>query len=541
VSTIDRSEESTRPEDVPGLVALEKPPLPFPVVGIGASAGGIKALQAFFDAMPPDTGMAFVVVVHLSPRHESSLAEVLQPHTSMRVTQVMRTVAIEADHVYVIPPNRRLMMTGGHLRIEEFPGHDGRAAIDVFFRSLAMAHRQNAIAIVLSGSGSDGAVGLKRIKEHGGVTLVQVPSEAEYDSMPRAAQAAGIVDFSLPVAEMPDKLVALWRNLRSIALPMPEAPSVPRDEAQRMEEALSGVLALLKARTGHDFNDYKRATIVRRLERRLQVNQLPDLPRYRDFLERHPSETRALLKDLLISVTNFFRDKEVFDKLGQDILPNLLADKALQDHVRAWVPACATGEEAYSIAMLVTECAERLGAAPAVQIFATDIDEEALQAARVGFYPESIALDVSETRLRRFFVRESGGYRVHSAIREMVMFAPHNVLRDPPFSRIDLVTCRNLLIYLNREVQTRVLDIFHFALRPRGYLVLGSSESVDDRSESFAPVDKVHRIFQAQPVGHPFAIVPRSTVLMPLARPGAPPAPPTLLRVADLAQPRLSA
>jgi two-component system, chemotaxis family, CheB/CheR fusion protein len=528
VSTIDRSEESTRPEDAPGLVALEKPPLPFPVVGIGASAGGIKALQAFFDAMPPDTGMAFVVVVHLSPRHESSLAEVLQPHTSMRVTQVMRTVAIEADHVYVIPPNRRLMMTGGHLRIEEFPGHDGRAAIDVFFRSLAMAHRQNAIAIVLSGSGSDGAVGLKRIKEHGGVTLVQVPSEAEYDSMPRAAQAAGIVDFSLPVAEMPDKLVALWRNLRSIALPMPEAPSVPRDEAQRMEEALSGVLALLKARTGHDFNDYKRATIVRRLERRLQVNQLPDLPRYRDFLERHPSETRALLKDLLISVTNFFRDKEVFDKLGQDILPNLLADKALQDHVRAWVPACATGEEAYSIAMLVTECAERLGAAPAVQIFATDIDEEALQAARVGFYPESIALDVSETRLRRFFVRESGGYRVHSAIREMVMFAPHNVLRDPPFSRIDLVTCRNLLIYLNREVQTRVLDIFHFALRPRGYLVLGSSESVDDRSESFAPVDKVHRIFQAQPVGHPFAIVPRSTVLMPLARPGAPPAPPTL-------------
>jgi two-component system CheB/CheR fusion protein len=330
--------------------------LPFPVVGIGASAGGIKALQLLFDRMPPDTGMAFVVVLHLSPRHESSLAEVLQAHTAMRVAQVSGAVPIEPDHVYVIPPNRRLTMRDGQLEIDALPGDDARTAIDMFFRSLAAAHRQNAVAIVLSGSGSDGAVGLKRVKEHGGVTLVQAPDEAEYDSMPRTALAAGIVDFTLPVAAMPDKLVALWRNLRRITLPGPEAPAARRDGAERMEDALAGVLALLKARTGHDFSEYKRATILRRLERRLQVNQLPDLPSYREFLERHPTETRALLKDLLISVTNFFRDKQVFDQLGLEILPKLLADKSLEDHVRAWVPACATGEEAYSIAMLVAEC-----------------------------------------------------------------------------------------------------------------------------------------------------------------------------------------
>jgi len=493
--------ENVDDEAMPPPVAAGGHGLSFPVVGIGASAGGLKALMAFFEHMPSGSGMAFVVVIHLSPTHESNVDNILRSVTRMPVLQVTEAVRIERDHVYVIPPNKHLHMRDGLLDLAPFTRKDGSAtSIDSFFRTLAAAHREHAIAIVLSGTGSDGSVGVKNIKEHGGIIIVQAPMDAEHDAMPRNAIGTGVADFVLPVAGMPERVMQLWQTMQQIRRAPVDDASHAATEPASHDPPLREILQTLRHRTGHDFAQYKRPTVMRRIERRLQVNQLVDLRSYAAFLRDHPAETRALLKDMLISVTNFFRDREAFDALERTILPELFAGKSSADEVRVWVAGCATGEEAYSIAMVLTEYADDRPSAPTIQIFATDIDEDAIAVARAGIYTEAIATDVPAARLRRFFARETGGYRVQKSVRERVMFATHNVLRDPPFSRLDLVSCRNLLIYLNRDVQARVLNVFHFGLQPGGYLMLGSSESVDDLGASFVAVDKANHLFRARPV-----------------------------------------
>lgn len=501
--------------------ALTPSALDFPVVGIGASAGGIPALQAFFQAMPADPGMAFVVVLHLSPKHASSLAQVLQQCTSMTVTTLQAPTPIERNHVYVIAPNKLLAMNDSYLSVSDLDQAHGRqVTIDLFFRTLAVVHRERAFAIVLSGNGSDGAVGITRIKEEAGVTFAQTPQEAEFDGMPRAAIATGTIDWVLPAAQMPAKLMELWANARTIELPSAHEIGLRVDQppngdaVKAAEEALRDILMLLRARTGHDFRNYKRATVLRRLERRMQVHGLPNLPAYRAFVQGQPEEAAALLKDLLIGVTNFFRDPEAFEVLQRDVLPEVVEQAAHSEAgLRAWVAGCATGEEAYSIAMLLCEQAAALTHPPKIHVFATDIDEAAIGVARLGSYHTAIETDVTAARLRRFFDKEGNQYRIRKEAREKVMFAAHNILRDPPFSKLDLICCRNLLIYLDREVHAEILEMFHFALKPGGILFLGSSESADTASQLFSVVDKKSRIFRANMV----ARTPRFVPTLPIA------------------------
>ncbi|KTS75385.1 chemotaxis protein [Pseudomonas oryzihabitans] len=480
--------------------------LPFPVVGIGASAGGIQALLRFFEALPADCGMAFVVVMHLSPEHQSSLDQILQRATRLPVQQVTQPVPIEADHVYVIPPGFDLTMNDGYLRLNPAERLSGdHVAVDLFFRALADVHKTRAIAIVLSGNGADGSVGLGRIKEQGGVTLAQAPEDAEFDSMPSSAIAAGAVDFVMPVVDMPQKLLELATTIHSLSQgelrQIDFEARVPGASNKAMQLALRDILTLLRTRTGHNFKQYKTATVLRRVERRMQVNTIPDMPAYACFLHEHPEETPALLKDMLIGVTNFFRDREAFEALERDIIPELFEQvQGLEEdqELRVWSAACSSGEEAYSLAMLLTEQAELRQSAARLQIFATDLDEHALAVARHGVYPGSIVTDVPPSRLRQHLLKEQNQYRVKKELREKVLFAQHNLLSDPPFSRLDLISCRNLLIYLDREVQAEILHTFHFALKPGGYLFLGSSESADVQSNLFATVDKKNRIYRAK-------------------------------------------
>ncbi len=494
------------------------PSLDFPVVGIGASAGGIQALLRFFEQMPRDAGMTFVIILHLSPKHESRVDEVLQRVASMPVTQVLKPTRIEKNHVYLISPSNDLSMSDGYLRVTRVDGRAGApVAIDRFFRSLADVHGQRAMSVILSGTGSDGTVGIGRIKERGGIALAQSPDDAEYPEMPQSALSSGLVDIVLPVAELPQKLIEISANARMIQLPatagewVSAAPAVDVDEVA--ERALQEILTVLRIQTGHDFRHYKRATVLRRIERRLQVNALPDLPAYQGFLERHLDETRALLKDMLIGVTNFFRDHEAFAAIEQDVVPRICEGKDHEEQVRAWVAGCSTGEEAYSIAMLLSEKVAGSASPRDIQVFATDIDDRAIEAARSGRYPESILTDVSPSRLRQFFTHTRGFYIVNKSLRETVLFAAHNVLRDPPFSQLDLVSCRNLLIYLDRTVQRQVLQTMHFALRPGGYLFLGSSESAEVAEDLFAPVDKKNRIYRAKIIANRTRVTPllRST------------------------------
>ncbi|RJF95116.1 CheR family methyltransferase [Noviherbaspirillum saxi] len=477
--------------------------LDFPVVGIGASAGGLEASIRFFEGMPADSGMAFVVVLHLSPMHESASSEVLQRVTAMPVIQVTKTTLIQRNHVYVISPNHNLSMKDGYLTVTEFTSSPGpRVVIDVFFRTLAEAHREQAFAIVLSGSGSDGAVGITRIKEQGGIILVQHPNEAQHDGMPLAAIAGGTADFILPVREIPAKLVELCKNARAIELPSfegKENDSLLEDRSSNeSEEALQHIIKLLLVHTGHDFRHYKRPTILRRIERRLQVRGAATLAEYGKLLEADPNEHGALLRDMLIGVTNFFRDKDAFDALETKVLPDILAGKQSNEQIRAWVPACSSGEEAYSIAMLISDQVAQLNKPSQIHVFASDIDERAIGTARAALYPGSIMADVPPERLQQYFTKEEERYRIRKTIRDRVLFAPHNILRDPPFSKLDLISCRNLLIYLNREMQAHVLEMFHFSLNPGGFLFLGSSESADLASNLFTAVDKKHRIYQVR-------------------------------------------
>ncbi|HEX8131446.1 MAG TPA: CheR family methyltransferase [Pyrinomonadaceae bacterium] len=491
----------------------------FLIVGLGASAGGIHALKEFFAHVPARSGMAYVVILHLSPDHESKLAEVLQSTASMPVMQVRERIRVEPDHVYVISPNQSLSMNDGHLSHSELRNiEERRAPVDIFFRTLAESHHSRAVCVVLSGTGADGSMGMKRVKERGGICIVQEPGEAEYADMPRNSIATGLVDYVLPVGQIPAKIIGYKQHLDKIAIPVdPEA----RPESD--DVALHDIFTQLRARTGHDFSNYKRSTLLRRIERRVRLHELSDLPAYGRLLRMLPDEAQALLKDLLISVTNFFRDPSAFLALERSIVHKLFEDKGEDGHVRVWVAGCATGEEAYSLAMLLSEYAPQTRAAPHLQVFATDIDEEAIAKAREGLYTLNDAADVSAERLHRFFVKEVKGYRVRREIREMVLFSTHNVIKDPPFSHLDLITCRNLLIYLNRAAQERVMQVFHFALNPGGFLFLGTSESVEGSSELFIPLDKENHIFQSR---HVAARPPVPVPGLSLATRNASPSPP---------------
>jgi two-component system CheB/CheR fusion protein len=497
---------------------------PAAVVGLGASAGGIAVLQQFFSDMSAESGLAFVVVMHLSPEHESNLANVIAQKTSMPVMQVNEPVKVKPNHVYVIPPNHQLTFEDSTLHLVPPQQALGRrVTIDLFFRTLAQAYGQRAVGVILSGSDTDGVIGLKHIRAQGGVTIAQDPDEAEHDSMPATAISSGMVDWVLPVADLAPKLMEFVRNENRMKLP-PEDPDSPDPEAKDPEApggetvsdvtraendelALRDVLAYLRAQTGHDFAHYKRATVLRRVARRMQVNSLETIPDYRNFIRTHPVEARALLQDLLIGVTHFFRDQQSFAALEANI-PQLFAGRGENDRIRIWVAGCASGEEAYSIGMLLCEHAERLENPPSIQIFASDLDEHAIQDARDGTYPTTIEADVSVERLRRFFDRHHGRYRVKKNLREKILFASHNVLRDPPFSRVDLISCRNLLIYLNRTAQEQTFDIFHFSLRPGGLLFIGSSETGGNVQSLFSPLDAKNRIFVRRSVPRPSWRIP---------------------------------
>ena len=463
------------------------------VVGIGGSAGALKALTTFFEGIPRETGMSFVVVVHLSAEHESLLPELLRRSAAVPVTQVTRRTRLEPNHVYVIPPGKNLQLTDSHLAISD-QGPGARMTVDFFFRTLAYNH-PDSVGIILSGGGTDGTVGMKAIKELGGLLLVQDPEEAEFDSMPRSAIGTGLVDFVLPVRRLADKVIELQQSGNGVRR-FRQAEEVPVGE----EALLERILMHVRAQTGHDFDGYKPTNVLRRIARRMHVNRVPDLQSYLGVLRKDPEEARGLIKDLLISVTSFFRDPEAFTALQTEVIPALFRGKAADEELRVWAAGCATGEEAYSIAMLLLEQAPTSGLPPRVQIFASDIDEEALGRAREGCYPEAIRADVSEERLRRFFLREGDYYRVGKELRDLVIFTEHSLLKDPPFSRLDLLSCRNLLIYLQRDLQQKVFSLFHYALRPDGFLFLGSAEGAESVQDLFKAVDKKHRIFRRQPL-----------------------------------------
>jgi two-component system CheB/CheR fusion protein len=502
-----------------------------PVVGLGGSAGGMEALRTLLETTPADTGVAFVVVLHTSATHEAALAQELQRATSMRVVPVSVRERIAPNTVYVAAPGKALRTRGEILEVADIPpGHGRHVAVDYFFRALADTHGPHAVAVVLSGVDGDGAIGVKRIKERGGLTVAQEPQEALHNGMAQSAIATGMIDWVLPVREIGARIHGYLRMETRLRLPPEASPAeveghaLPAEGGRSAggtavsvepadEAAFREVLGFVRSRTGRDFVDYKRATVLRRIGRRMQVNGVDNLAAYLDCLRTRPGEAGALLQDMLISVTNFFRDSECFQAL-EGIVHDLFRNKSASDTVRVWVVACATGEEAYSMAMLLSEHARTLESPPSIQIFATDIDEDAIRIARDGLYPAAAEADVSQDRLRRFFIREPRGYRVRRDLREMVLFAAHDVLKDSPFSRIDLATCRNLLIYLNRDAQARVFDTLHFSLVPGGRLFLGASETVEDNSPLFALIDKKHRLYAQRHVA-------RAGLPMPVGRSSA--------------------
>jgi two-component system CheB/CheR fusion protein len=458
------------------------------VAAIGASAGGIQALQSFFAALPNDTGAAFVVVVHLDPEHRSELVNIIAARTRMPVVEVGTRQHVQANHVYVIPPDRRLQMVDHEISALEFDEPRGhRAPIDLFFRSFA-EKLGDGFAVILSGAGADGAIGVRAVKESGGIILVQDPKEAEYASMPRSAIATGVADFVMPVRDLAKRLVDLINIKEHVSIP---------DIRNFDEELLRRILAHLRVRTGHDFSKYKRSTVLRRIARRMQVVRADDLKEYYDVMRDSADEAQALLGDLLISVTTFFRDVEAFEKIAKNVVPQLIASKEPEETIRVWVSGCATGEEAYSFAILLLEEAAKHPLRPPIQVFGSDLDARALVAAREGRFPLAIETDVSEERLRRFFTREGDHYRIRQEVRDMVLFAVHDLLKDPPFSHIDLISCRNVLIYLDRELQEQVCSTFHYALNPGGFVFLGSSETADNPPGLFRTVDRAARIYQS--------------------------------------------
>ena len=481
------------PADAPG-----PGPRRFPIVGMGASAGGLEAFEQFLRAMPADSGLGFVLVQHLDPSHASILCEILQRSTAMPVVEAQDGMRVEPNRVYVIPPNRDMVIFHGALQLSLPNEPRGqRMPIDAFLRSLAEDQAEHAMGIVLSGTGTDGTLGLRAIFGAGGLCLVQEPATARYDGMPVSAIRSGYTTHTLAVEQMPQVLRAGTR-----ALPVRAADAAAAGSDTTLPAAASGlakVLMLLRAGTGHDFSLYKKSTIGRRIERRMSQHNIEDTETYARFLRKHPAEMQTLFRELLINVTSFFRDPLAFASLKAEVLPALLAGKTAEHVLRVWVAGCATGEEAFSIAMLLRETMEETHRDVKVQMYATDLDDDAIATARAGLYPPNIAQDVTPERLRRFFNREEAGYRVRKDIREMVVFAVQSVIKDPPFTRLDLLSCRNLMIYLEPELQQRLIPTFHYALRPGGVLFLSPSESVGNHTDLFEPFDRKWKLYRSRP------------------------------------------
>jgi two-component system CheB/CheR fusion protein len=466
-----------------------------PVVALGASAGGLEVFGQFFGKMPADTGLAFILVQHLDPTHDTLMPELLSKHTSMHVLRAENGLKIQPNHVYVIAPNGSLRMENCTLRVDPLPARGDIKVIDGFFRSIAQDQKQNVVGIVLSGTGTDGTLGLKAIKEHDGLTIAQKPETAKFDSMPRSAVSSGIVDLVLTVEEMPARVIDYIKHVRMVQQ-RKGLEAVQRE----IVEFLPKILPMLRKHTSHDFSRYKQSTLVRRIQRRMQVHYLDSAAKYAACLEQNSEEVDALFKDLLIGVTQFFRDAESFEVLAEKVIPELFRDRESDGHVRIWVPGCASGEEAYTFAILLAEHAETLKEKPKIQVFATDLDVEALEFARKAKYPFEIEEQVSSARLKRFFKKTGKSYELIDSVRELCIFSPHNLIKDPPFSRLDIISCRNVLIYLEVDLQRKLLPLFHYALNPSGYLFLGPSENVASRSELFRTIDPKHRIFHRKPM-----------------------------------------
>ena len=465
--------------------------LSFPIVGIGASAGGLEALEQFFSSTPKDTGMAFVVIQHLDPNHAGIMPELLQRTTDMQVLQVTDHLKMMPNHVYVIPPNKSMSILNGYLHLFEPTELRGlRLPIDIFFRSLADDRQEKSIGVILSGMGSDGSLGLKAIKERNGIVAVQDPSSSKFNGMPKSALAAVTVDILADANEIPSKLISLLKynptNTQKIVI----------DE--KNNTSLEKIVILLRTQTGHDFSFYKKTTLLRRIERRMGIHQLDKIASYVRFLQENPSEVDILFKELLIGVTNFFRDVAVWDKLKEQVFPNLFKDLPNGYMIRVWITGCSTGEEAYSVAIVFREAYEEMQQNKnlSLQIFATDIDKDAIDIARKGVYSSNIVTDVSSERLSKFFTTNETTYSVNTSIREMIVFAPHNVIKDPPFTKLDFLSCRNLLIYMESELQTKLMNLFYYSLNAGGLMLLGSAESVNTKDVLFNVIDKKLKFYQ---------------------------------------------
>ncbi len=469
------------------------------IVGLGASAGGLEALEKFFASAPSDTGLTFIVIQHLSPDYKSLMAELLAKHTRMPVAQAVDNQRVEPDHIYLIPPKKNMLLYHGKLLLTEQESRHGlNLPIDIFLRSLAEDCAERAIGIIFSGTGSDGMRGVRAIKEAGGMVMAQDEESAKFDGMPRSAASTGLVDFILPPESMPERLVN-YVSHPFAALRERNEPTLASDA-----DSFAKIIAQVKRQTGVDFAFYKPSTVSRRIERRMSVNQLEEIGDYVRYIYQSPREVTALYKDLLIGVTSFFRDPEAFELVRTKAIPAIFENREEEDvSVRVWVASCSTGEEAYSVAMLLAEYVGTLDRAYDIKVFATDIDREAIEFASNGVYPESIAADVSGERLAKYFIKKGDNYHVHRRVRESVIFATQNLLRDPPFTRIDLCCCRNLLIYFQPALQKKVLTLFRFSLRPGGFLFLGSSETVGDLADQFEPVDTKWKLYRCRGGGRP--------------------------------------
>jgi two-component system, chemotaxis family, CheB/CheR fusion protein len=471
----------------------------FPIVGVGASAGGLEAFMELLKALHPQLGMAFVLIPHLDPRHESAMRELLSRGTKMPVLEVEQGMRVRPEHVYVIPPGREMTIRQGVLQLaarqQQHP-----IPIDVFLRSLAEDQRNNAIGVILSGTATDGTLGLTAIKGEGGITFAQDPQSAKYDGMPESAIASGAVDFVLKPALIADELAHIRRHPYIAVADDEKVEPLPAES----DHDMATVFRVLKRVTKVDFSDYKAGTIRRRLLRRMALKKTSNFGEYVAYLREHRDEAEALYQDILINVTNFFRSPDAFDALRESVYPALLKDRAPNDTIRIWVPGCSTGEEAYSHAICLMEHLSDIRADVSMQIFATDLSESAVQRARTGVYKESITVDVSPARLRRFFNKVEGGYQISKSIRDQCIFARQNVFSDPPFSKMDIVSCRNLLIYLGPALQKRVVPVFHYALRPFGFLMLGNTEGLlVTGADLFDLVDKKNKIYKKRPVPSP--------------------------------------
>ncbi|MCF7974880.1 MAG: PAS domain-containing protein, partial [Phycisphaerae bacterium] len=491
----------------------------------GASAGGLEALERFLRHVPSASGMAFVIVQHLDPTRKGIMPELLQQATDMKVMQVKDRTKVRPDCVYVIPPNKDMSILHGVLHLLAPAAPRGlRLPIDFFLRALAQDQQGRSIGVILSGMGSDGTLGLRALKERAGVVLVQEPTTAQFDGMPRSAIEAGLADIVAPVDELPGRIMAYLQRT-----PLITRPEHPLED--KTQSALEKTVILLRSHTGHDFSLYKKNTLYRRIERRMHLHQIDKIASYVRYLQENSQELELLFKELLIGVTSFFRDPVAWEQLREQVLPELITSRLPGQAMRAWVPGCSTGEEAYSLAMVFKEAMEQ--ARPkgrfTLQIFATDLDRDAIDKARQGLFPNNIAADVSPERLSRFFSKEDGGYRVHKDIREMVIFAPQNLIMDPPFTKLDLLSCRNLLIYLASEMQKKLFPLFHYSLNPGGILFLGSAETIGNCTDLFAPLVGQSRIFQRSkstlhqtPVEFPSSFTPgvhSATEMPPVTRP----------------------